>query len=55
MPHPHSLGYRQLHGLHKPPSALSKALASILRDVLGILILLFVVLFPIFITNRLNP
>lgn len=50
----HAIGYRSINGLNRPPSALSRAIASMLRDVLGVLLLGFAVLMPVLIAGFLN-
>lgn len=54
MPSHHALGYRHINGMRKPPSDLSRALAALLRDLLGTLILAFAILMPILIAGFLN-
>lgn len=54
MPSRHALGYRSINGLIKPPSELSRAVASVFRDMLGALILGFAILMPVLIAGLLN-
>lgn len=54
MPNKHALSYRQINNLHRPPSDLSRAIASILRDILGVLALGFAILMPVLVAGLLN-
>lgn len=54
MPSRFALGYRSINSLHKPPSELSRYVASIFRDMLGALILGFAILMPVLVAGFLN-
>lgn len=52
----YSLSHRDIYGnKYKPPSALSVAIATVLRDLLGILILALCILTPVYVAALLQP